>query len=81
MPEFSGCYTGEDAVSAGGEFTATTRPELLRRAALPRERPMNPKENSLEAIRFGKPQYVPLANEPVWHDFQLDGNFRMGGRR
>ena len=38
---------------------------------------MNPKENFLEAIRFGKPQYVPLANEPVWHDFQLDGNFRM----
>ena len=37
---------------------------------------MNAKENLLEAVHFGSPQYVPLANEPVWHFFQLDGNFR-----
>jgi len=37
---------------------------------------MNAKENYLEAIRFGSPEYVPLANEPVFHGFQFDGNFR-----
>ena len=37
---------------------------------------MNPKENYLEAIRFGSPEYVPLGNEPVLHRFQFDGNFR-----
>jgi uroporphyrinogen decarboxylase len=38
---------------------------------------MNAKQNLLEAIRFGRPAYVPLGCEPVWHTFQLDGNFRM----
>jgi uroporphyrinogen decarboxylase len=38
---------------------------------------VNPKENLLEAVRFGSPEYVPLACEPVWHGFQLEGNFRM----
>ena len=38
---------------------------------------MNPKENYLEAIRFGRPDHVPLADEPVFHSFQLEGNFRM----
>lgn len=37
---------------------------------------MDPKQNYLEAIRFGQPQYVPLACEPVWHGFQFEGNFR-----
>lgn len=37
---------------------------------------MNPKENFLEAIRFGGPEYVPLGNEPIWHSFQFEGNFR-----
>ena len=36
---------------------------------------MNPKENFLEAIRFGQPEYVPLTREPIWHSFQFDGNF------
>ena len=35
-----------------------------------------PKQNFLEAIRFGKPEYVPLGNEPVGHGFQFDGNFK-----
>jgi uroporphyrinogen decarboxylase len=38
---------------------------------------MNPKENLLEAVRFGRPEYVPLGNEPVWHGLQFEGNFRM----
>ena len=38
---------------------------------------MNAKENYLEAIRFGQPEYVPLANEPLWHGVELQGNFRM----
>jgi len=37
---------------------------------------MTPKENYLEAIRFGKPQWVPLGNENVWYSFQFEGNFR-----
>lgn len=37
---------------------------------------MNPKENFLEAVHFGQPEYVPLTNEPIWYTFQLDGNFR-----
>jgi len=39
---------------------------------------LSPKENYLEAIRFGHPQYVPIDCEDIWHVFQLDGNFRMG---
>jgi len=38
---------------------------------------MNAKENFLEAIRFGNPEYVPRGNEGVWHGFQFEGNFRM----
>ena len=38
---------------------------------------MTPKQNFLEAIRFGRPEYVPLGNEPVTHYFQLEGNFRL----
>jgi uroporphyrinogen decarboxylase len=38
---------------------------------------MNAKENYLEAIRFGHPQWVPLGNENVWYSFQFEGNFRM----
>jgi len=38
---------------------------------------LSPKENYLEAIRFRRPEYVPLANEPIWHSFQFDGNMRM----
>jgi uroporphyrinogen decarboxylase len=37
---------------------------------------LNGKENFLEAVRFGDPQWVPLGNEPVWHAFELEGNFR-----
>ena len=37
---------------------------------------LNAKENFLEAVRFGRPEYVPMANEPIWHAFQLAGNFR-----
>ena len=37
---------------------------------------MNAKDNYLAAIRFGRPEYVPLACEPVWHSFQFEGNFR-----
>ncbi len=37
---------------------------------------MNAKENTLEAVRFGHPHYVPRTNEPIWHSFQLEGNFR-----
>ena len=38
---------------------------------------MNAKENLLEAIHFGKPDYVPLGYEPVWHGVQFEGNFRI----
>jgi uroporphyrinogen decarboxylase len=38
---------------------------------------MNPKENFLAAIRFQSPEYVPLGNEPIWHNFQFEGNFRI----
>lgn len=37
---------------------------------------MNAKENFIEAIRFGRPEHVPLMNEPVMHRFQLEGNFK-----
>jgi uroporphyrinogen decarboxylase len=37
---------------------------------------MTPKDNYLQAIRFGNPEYVPLGNEPVFHSFQFEGNFR-----
>ena len=37
---------------------------------------MNPRENFLEAVRFGSPEYVPLTCEPIWHTFQFEGNFR-----
>ena len=38
---------------------------------------MNLKENYLEAIRFGRPDHVPLGNEPLFHSVELAGNFRM----
>lgn len=38
---------------------------------------LTPKENFLEAIRFGRPDYVPLACEPLWHGLDLRGNFRI----
>ena len=38
---------------------------------------MNPKENFLEAVRFGSPAYVPRTNEAIWHTLLLDGNFRL----
>jgi uroporphyrinogen decarboxylase len=38
---------------------------------------MNSKENFLAAIRFESPKYVPMGNEPVWHSFQFEGNFRI----
>ena len=38
---------------------------------------MNAKENYLAAIRFQSPDYVPLGNEPIWHTFQFEGNFRI----
>jgi len=38
---------------------------------------MNAKENYLECIRFGRPEYVPMGNEPISWGFQFDGNFKM----
>lgn len=38
---------------------------------------MNPKENYLEAIRFGSPQYMPLGNEPIWYSFSFDDIMKM----
>lgn len=38
---------------------------------------LSPKENWLEAIRFGQPEYVPLGNEPTGWGFQFEGNMRM----
>jgi uroporphyrinogen decarboxylase len=38
---------------------------------------MNLRENYLEAVRFGRPDHVPLANEPIFHSFELEGNFRI----
>jgi len=38
---------------------------------------MNLRENYLEAVRFGQPDHVPLANEPIFHSFEFEGNFRM----
>ncbi|MFB3882390.1 MAG: uroporphyrinogen decarboxylase family protein [Armatimonadota bacterium] len=38
---------------------------------------MNLKENYLEAVRFGRPDHVPLANEPIIHSFEFEGNLRI----
>ncbi len=38
---------------------------------------MNARENFLEAVRFGSPEHVPLANEGIWHSLQFAGNFHM----
>jgi len=38
---------------------------------------LNAKENLLAAISFGRPEYVPMACEDLWHGFQFEGNFRM----
>ncbi len=37
---------------------------------------MNAKENFLEAIRFGSPEYVPMTNEDYSFGISLDGNYR-----
>lgn len=37
---------------------------------------LSPKENLLEAISFGKPDYVPMDCEGVWWGFQFEGNYR-----
>ena len=37
---------------------------------------MNAKENFLEAVRFGKPEYVPLGNERIWYMVQFEGNLK-----
>jgi len=39
---------------------------------------LSPKENYLAAIRFANPERVPLGNEPIFHQFQFEGNFYMG---
>lgn len=39
--------------------------------------PLNPKENYLATIRFQSPDHVPMGNEPIWHAFQFEGNFRI----
>jgi uroporphyrinogen decarboxylase len=36
---------------------------------------VNAKENYLAAVRHAGPERVPLTNEPIWHTFQLEGNF------
>lgn len=38
---------------------------------------LSPKENYLEAIRFGNPDYVPLTEEGVVHGMALEGNLCM----
>jgi len=38
---------------------------------------LSPKANLLEAIRFGRPEYVPLACEPVWYTLDFAGNFQI----
>jgi uroporphyrinogen decarboxylase len=37
---------------------------------------MNDRENFLEAIRFGRPDHVPLACEGIWQGVELAGNYR-----
>lgn len=37
---------------------------------------LSPKENWLEAIRFGRPDYVPMSQEPITWTFGFEGNFR-----
>ncbi len=38
---------------------------------------LSPKENYLAAVRFAGPDYVPRADEGLWHGFQFEGNFRL----
>jgi uroporphyrinogen decarboxylase len=38
---------------------------------------LSPKENYLEAIGFGSPDYVPLGCEEIYFSFQFEGNFRL----
>ena len=35
---------------------------------------LSPKENLLEAISFGNPDYVPMDCEGIWHGFQFESN-------
>ena len=37
---------------------------------------LNSKENFLEAIKFGSPEYVPMANEEYQYGLALEGNYR-----
>lgn len=37
---------------------------------------LNARENYLEAVRFGRPEYVPMGNEEVRWSFQFEGNYR-----
>ena len=36
---------------------------------------LSPVENYLEAINFGKPEYMPRGNESIFHGIQIKGNF------
>jgi len=38
---------------------------------------MNAKQNFLETIRFGKPEYVAMSNEPIWFGFSFEEISKM----
>ena len=39
--------------------------------------PLSVKENYIEAIKYGNPEYVPLACEPVWHGISFNDMLRF----
>ena len=39
--------------------------------------PLNAKENYIEAIKYGRPEYVPLNCEPVWHGISFDNMLKL----
>ena len=38
---------------------------------------MNNRRNTLEAIRYGNPDFVPIFDGTVWEAVQLGGNFKF----
>ena len=38
---------------------------------------LTPVDNYLEAVRFGKPEYMPRGNEEIFHYVQLKGHYRQ----
>ena len=38
---------------------------------------LSAKENYIEAVKYGNPEYVPMGCEPVWHSISFDGMLKF----